>query len=144
MPVAEAGPEAASPPDPRTLLRSREYLVLLVPAALIGVPVSAAAFGFLALVGELQPLIYPDLPKSLGFDGTPAWWPLPLLAAFIRTGWCVRLGPGAGWESGVMKRNIMNECHESGLRLSVARRILESRANHAGRHLAGTSFPRHR
>lgn len=80
MPVGTTGSRATSPPDPMTLLRSRAYLVLLAMAALIGVPVSAAAFGFLALVGEVQPLIYTDLPKSLGFDGTPWWWPLPLLA----------------------------------------------------------------
>lgn len=81
MPVATTGSEAPSPlPDPMTLLRSRAYLVLLLMAALIGGPVSAAAFGFLALVGEVQPLLYTDLPKSLGLDGTPSWWPLPLLA----------------------------------------------------------------
>ncbi|MEV5282200.1 chloride channel protein [Streptomyces sp. NPDC051994] len=80
MPVDRTGPETPSPSDPLTLLRSRAYLMLLVLSALIGVPVSAAAFGFLALVGELQPLIYKDLPTSLGFDGTPPWWPLPLLA----------------------------------------------------------------
>ena len=71
MPVAKAGPADASPQDPLTLLRSRSYLGLLVMAALVGVPVSAAAFGFLALVGELQPWIYTDLPEALGFDGTP-------------------------------------------------------------------------
>ncbi|MGW3668742.1 chloride channel protein [Streptomyces sp. NPDC005141] len=97
MPVAMNGSEAASRPDPVKLLRSREYLVLLVMAALIGVPVSAAAFGFLALVGELQPLIYTDLPKSLGFDGTPSWWPLPLLAVGgLLTGLTVQYLPGHG------------------------------------------------
>jgi H+/Cl- antiporter ClcA len=97
MPVAEAGSEPASPSDPRTLLRSREYLVLLVLAALIGVPVSAAAFGFLALVGELQPLIYTDLPKALGFEGTPLWWPLPLLAVGgLLAGLSIQYLPGHG------------------------------------------------
>jgi H+/Cl- antiporter ClcA len=97
MPVAKTGSEAASPPDPLTLLRSRSYLVLLVMAALIGVPVSAAAFGFLALVGELQPLIYTDLPKSLGFDGTPPWWPLPMLAmGGLLAGLTVQYLPGHG------------------------------------------------
>lgn len=97
MPVAQTGSEAASPPDPLTLLRSRAYLVLLVMAALIGVPVSAAAFGFLALVGKLQPLIYTDLPKSLGFDGTPSWWPLPLLAVGgLLAGLTIQYLPGHG------------------------------------------------
>jgi hypothetical protein len=40
--------------DPQTLLRSRGYVGLLVVAAIIGVPVSAAAYGFLALVDYLQ------------------------------------------------------------------------------------------
>jgi H+/Cl- antiporter ClcA len=97
MPVAEAGSEPAPPSDPRTLLRSRQYLVLLVLAALIGVPVSAAAFGFLALVGELQPLIYTDLPKALGFEGTPLWWPLPLLAVGgLLAGLSIQYLPGHG------------------------------------------------
>ncbi|WP_149184815.1 chloride channel protein [Streptomyces sp. TRM49041] len=97
MPEARTGPEGASPPDPPTLLRSRAYLVLLALAALIGVPVSAAAFGFLALVSEVQPLIYTDLPKSLGFDGTPLWWPLPLLAVGgLLTGLTIRYLPGHG------------------------------------------------
>ncbi|MCX4906347.1 chloride channel protein [Streptomyces sp. NBC_00878] len=97
MPVARTGSEATSPLDPLTLLRSRAYLVLLVMAALIGVPVSAAAFGFLALVGEVQPLLYTDLPKSLGFEGTPWWWPLPLLAVGgLLAGLTVQYLPGHG------------------------------------------------
>ncbi|GGV77001.1 hypothetical protein GCM10010294_43970 [Streptomyces griseoloalbus] len=97
MPVARDGPETPSPPDPLTLLRSRAYLVLLVLSALIGVPVSAAAFGFLALVGELQPLIYTDLPKSLGFDEAPPWWPLPLLAVGgLLAGLTIEYLPGRG------------------------------------------------
>ncbi|GAB2945916.1 chloride channel protein [Streptomyces heilongjiangensis] len=97
MPVAEAGSGAASPLDPQTLLRSREYLVLLALAALIGAPVSAAAFGFLALVGEVQPLIYTDLPEALGFEGTPVWWPLPMLAVGgLLAGLAIQYLPGQG------------------------------------------------
>jgi chloride channel protein, CIC family len=53
---------------------------LLVLAAIIGVPVSALAYGFLKLVDELQSAFFTSLPKDLGFDSAPAWWPLPLLA----------------------------------------------------------------
>jgi H+/Cl- antiporter ClcA len=67
-------------PDPFALLRSREYVRLLVLAALIGVPVSAIAYGFLKLVAWLQELLFTDLPETLGFDAPPTWWPLPLLA----------------------------------------------------------------
>lgn len=59
---------------------SAENAALLVMAALIGVPVSVVAFGFLALVGELRPLLYTDLPEAIGWDKTPLRWPLPLLA----------------------------------------------------------------
>ncbi len=68
------------PPDPMALLRSRSYVQLLVLAALIGVPVSAVAYGFLKLVAWLQEELFTDLPKTLGFDAAPTWWPLPLLA----------------------------------------------------------------
>jgi H+/Cl- antiporter ClcA len=72
--------EATPPPDPQALLRSRSYVQLLVLAALLGVPVSAASYGFLALVDWLQEAVFTDLPRSLGFDSAPLWWPLPLLA----------------------------------------------------------------
>ncbi|ARF53989.1 chloride channel protein [Streptomyces gilvosporeus] len=85
MAVGRSGPvggtPATAPPDPAALLRSRGYLGLLLLAALLGLPICAAAFGFLALVHELEPLLYRDLPTALGFSATPVWWPLPLLAA---------------------------------------------------------------
>ncbi|WP_285566884.1 MULTISPECIES: chloride channel protein [unclassified Streptomyces] len=97
MPDKSSGAPAAGPPDPVALIRTRGYTVLLVMVAIIGVPVSAAAFGFLALVSELQSLTYHDLPEALGFDGTPSWWPVPLLAvAGLLTGPAVRFLPGTG------------------------------------------------
>ena len=53
---------------------------LLVLAAVVGVVASLAAWGFLQLVHQAQVLAYTDLPKGLGFDGTPRWWSLPVLA----------------------------------------------------------------
>ncbi len=76
-PAAAAAAVAA---DPMAMLRSRSYVQLLVLAALIGVPVSAVAYFFLKLVGVLQNWFYTSIPKEIGFAGTPAWWPLPLLA----------------------------------------------------------------
>ncbi|MFI7136813.1 chloride channel protein [Streptomyces massasporeus] len=97
MPVAKEGLANGSPPDPLAILRSRPYAALLVMAALIGVPVSVVAFGFLALVGELQPLVYTDLPEALGLDKTPPWWPLPLLAvAGLLTALSIQYLPGRG------------------------------------------------
>jgi H+/Cl- antiporter ClcA len=66
-------------PDPAALLRSRSYVGLLVIAALLGVPISAAAYGFLALVSYLQSELFTHLPHGLGYASAPAWWPVPLL-----------------------------------------------------------------
>src|SRR5580704_4809335 len=88
------------PSDPRALLRSRSYLRLLVIAAAFGVPVSAAAYGFLALVNYLQPEIFTHLPHGLGFHAEPVWWPLPVLAVGgVLTGLAIRYLPGTGGAS---------------------------------------------
>src|SRR4051794_14212389 len=70
----------AQPVDPQELLRSPDYVKLLILAALIGVPVSAVAYGFLKLVAVLQQAVFDDLPDALGYATAPAWWPLPVVA----------------------------------------------------------------
>ncbi len=86
-----------APPHPLDVLRSRGYLLLLLLAVALGIPISALAYGFLALVDELQKLAYTDLPKALGFDGTPPWWPLPLLGVGgLLVGLVIRFLPGTG------------------------------------------------
>src|ERR1700746_2115303 len=80
---ATATPDAAGPPaggaDPTALLRSRAYVGLLIVAAVLGVPISAAAWGFLALVSYLQKELFTHLPHGLGYSTAPAWWSLPML-----------------------------------------------------------------
>lgn len=89
-----------APADPTTMLRSRSYLALLVLAALLGVPVSAAAYGFLALVSYLQKEIFTQLPHGLGFQAEPVWWPLPMLATGgVLTALAIRYLPGRGGPS---------------------------------------------
>ena len=76
-----------TPSDPVALLRSRSYVALLVLAAIVGVPISAASYFFLALVSKLQVWVFTDLPKAVGFHSEPLWWPLlPLLPTGVLLG----------------------------------------------------------
>ncbi len=89
-----------TPSDPLALLRSRSYVALLVLAAIIGVPVSAAAYFFLALVSKMQGWIFTDLPKGLGFHSEPLWWPIPPLAlAGLLVALTIQYLPGKGGHS---------------------------------------------
>jgi H+/Cl- antiporter ClcA len=89
--------DAALPSDPNALIRSRPYRLLLVVAALIGLIVSTASWGFLELVHVLQVWVYEDLPGELGFGSEPVWWPLPWLAlAGALTAVAITRLPGAG------------------------------------------------
>ncbi|WP_408992299.1 chloride channel protein [Streptomyces sp. 1268] len=97
MPTTPPVTPATASEDPYAAVRTRKYAVLLLMAAVLGVPVSAVAFGFLALVSELQSLTYTELPKALGFEATPSWWPVPLLGvAGLLVGLVVRRLPGGG------------------------------------------------
>ncbi|MGW3691295.1 chloride channel protein [Streptomyces sp. NPDC005125] len=97
MSAKPVGASATAPPAPFALVRTRGYTGLLVMAALLGVPISAVAFGFLALTHELQSLTYSDLPRALGFHSTPTWWPVPLLVvAGLLVGLTIRYLPGTG------------------------------------------------
>ena len=90
----------APPPDPLVLLRSAAYVRLLVLAALVGVPISAAAYGFLKLVAVVQEGVFESLPEGLGFDAAPMWWPLPVLAVSgLLTACAIRSLPGRGGHS---------------------------------------------
>ena len=84
-----------TPQDPQVLLRSKAYLRLLILAAVLGAPISAAAYGFLALVAYLQPEVFTHLPNGLGFNGAPPWWPLPvLIVAGLLVAPVIRTCPG--------------------------------------------------
>ena len=90
-------PDGGLPSDPGALIQSRPYRVLLVLAALIGVVVSTASWGFLELVYVVQHWVYEDIPDGLGYDVAPSWWPLPWLAlAGLLTAFAVERLPGRG------------------------------------------------
>jgi H+/Cl- antiporter ClcA len=82
------------------ILRSRAYVRLLVVAAVLGVPIAAAAYGFLALVDYLQKELFTHLPHGLGFPAAPAWWPLPMLIiGGVLAALAIRYLPGDGGPS---------------------------------------------
>jgi H+/Cl- antiporter ClcA len=89
-----------TPADPAALLRSRAYLQLLAFAAILGVPISAAAYGFLALASYLQKEVYTHLPHGLGFATEPVWWPLPMLViGAVLAALAIQYLPGRGGPS---------------------------------------------
>jgi H+/Cl- antiporter ClcA len=89
-----------APPNPLTVMRSKQYLRVLALAVILGVPIAAVAFGFLKLTALVQHWTFTDLPHALGYSTAPAWWPLlPLAAAGLLVGLAVRYLPGHGGES---------------------------------------------
>ncbi|WP_395725082.1 chloride channel protein [Nakamurella sp.] len=95
-PAPKPGP-AADPAamDPRKVIRSPAYLSALILAAILGIPISAVAYGFLTLVSKIQTYIFTTLPHDTMGGTAPAWWPLPwLLLCGLLTGLTVRYLPG--------------------------------------------------
>ena len=69
-------------------------------AALLGVPVSAIAYGFLALVAAVQGFVFDGLPKQVLGESAPAWWPVPwLVLCGLLTALTIRFLPGTGGHS---------------------------------------------
>jgi H+/Cl- antiporter ClcA len=96
-PVPSAPGAPAPAPDPLQLLRSKNYVGLLLLAAIVGAPVAAAAYFFLKAINETQQYLFTDLPSDLGFDGAPAWWPLiPLAVGGLLVGLAIQYLPGNG------------------------------------------------
>jgi H+/Cl- antiporter ClcA len=100
--VSDATAPASAPADldPVAVVRSRAYVSALVLAGLLGIPISAVAYGFLALVSWLQGYLFDDLPASL-FDGdAPAWWPVPwLMLCGLLVALTLQYLPGPGGHS---------------------------------------------
>ena len=93
---------AAAPPrfDPVVVIRSKPYIAALVLAAVLGVPISAIAYGFLALVAAVQRYIFDGLPNQVLGGPAPAWWPVPwLVLCGLLTALTIRYLPGTGGHS---------------------------------------------
>lgn len=95
-PVPGAGRGSA---NPRVSPHGWRYLVPLAVAAIIGAPIAALAYGFLALVSWLQRAVFRDLPTALHV-GSAVWWPLvPLSIAGALVALIIRYLPGHGGHS---------------------------------------------
>jgi H+/Cl- antiporter ClcA len=78
-------------------MASKRFLALLVLAAILGVVASLAAWCFLELVHQANVGAYQSLPDLLGFDSTPLWWSIPLLAvAGVIVAFAIHRMPGRG------------------------------------------------
>jgi H+/Cl- antiporter ClcA len=114
MPTTESDP---APPRPRpgsqatrqvgppaidavAVIRSKPYMAALVLAAIVGIPISAVAYGFLALVAGIQHFLFSQLPDLVLGSPAPAWWPLPwLVLCGLLTALTIRYLPGNGGHS---------------------------------------------
>jgi H+/Cl- antiporter ClcA len=96
--MADTAPATTDvPADPSAILRSRNFVRLLVFAAVVGVVVSLVGWLFLEAVHQLQVWLYTDLPSGLGFDSVPTWWSIPLCAlAGLPVALAIVKLPGAG------------------------------------------------
>lgn len=96
-PPTRPGPAGVDPGamDPRTVIRSPAYLSALILAAILGIPISAVAYGFLTLVTKLQRYLFTTLPQDVLGGPAPAWWPVPwLMVCGLLTGLTIRYLPG--------------------------------------------------
>lgn len=77
---------------------SRRLIPLLVLAAVVGVIVSLAAWGFLELIHQIQVGLFTDLPEELGYHhGAPAWFYVVVLGiAGLLTAAAITRLPGDG------------------------------------------------
>jgi H+/Cl- antiporter ClcA len=94
-PADNGAPAAAR--NPAALIRTGQYRVLLILAAVVGLVVSAASWCFLEVVHLLQVWVYKDLPNEAGYHHAPLWWPLPWVAlAGLLTAFAIVRLPGRG------------------------------------------------
>jgi H+/Cl- antiporter ClcA len=97
---APASGPAAAAVDPVAAIRSKAYIAALVLAGIVGIPISAIAYGFLALVAAIQKLLFSALPNQLFGGPAPAWWPVPwLVLSGLLTAFTIRYLPGNGGHS---------------------------------------------
>ena len=81
--------------DPVAVIRSKRYLSALILAGMLGIPISAVAYGFLALVATIQGYVFDELPTQVIGGPAPAWWGVPWFALCgLFTALTIRYLPG--------------------------------------------------
>ncbi|OQO94644.1 Cl- channel voltage-gated family protein [Saccharomonospora piscinae] len=99
-PDSGRGQGAGTEQDPSTLLRSREYVAILLFCGALGAPIALVCYGFLELSLYAQHWMFGPLPEALGIGEGPVWWPLPVLVVGgVLVGLVVRYLPGSGGQS---------------------------------------------
>jgi uncharacterized BrkB/YihY/UPF0761 family membrane protein len=90
----DAAPSEPLSTDLKALIRTRQYRVLLLLAALVGLLVSCASWLFLEAVHEIEVEVYENLPHDLGFVGAccVSVLRLPLASVMIATLLSARAG----------------------------------------------------
>ena len=92
---AAAGAGGPADIDPVAVIRSKRYLSALILSGILGIPISAVAYGFLALVAKIQSYLFDDLPTQVTGGPAPAWWPVPwLVLCGLLTALTIRYLPG--------------------------------------------------
>jgi len=93
----DAPPAPPAPPDPAAILRSRNFVAVLVLAAGVGLIVSLVCWGFLELIHQIQVGVFSDLPDALGYDTVPGWYYVVVLGlAGLPVAFAVTRLPGHG------------------------------------------------
>lgn len=90
----------ATSPDPAAILKSRNYIPLLIIAALLGIPISVFAYFFLYAITRLQTILYTTIPGHVSSHMFTTWWPVvPLTLGGLIVGVIVTKLPGRGGEA---------------------------------------------
>jgi H+/Cl- antiporter ClcA len=95
--MSDTAPPPSVAPDPLAFLRSRNFVALLVFAAVIGIVVSLVAWAFLEVVHYTQRWLFTDLPDDFGWVSIPSWWYLAVLGvAGLPVAFAIARLPGSG------------------------------------------------
>ncbi|MFF5297215.1 chloride channel protein [Paractinoplanes globisporus] len=75
----ESAPADAGPPAAAEQPTPRQYLWILVVAALLGIPVAFAAAAFMSLTHVVTTLVWTTIPEHAAWSGGPPWWYVVLM-----------------------------------------------------------------